>query len=90
MLFDSSAWIEFFQGTENSKIIENILQSEDNFKSEVTFAEVVNWCLKNKIAHRIPEYIEGIKKGSRILFLSESIIISAGKINYERKKTIHN
>ena len=90
MLFDTSAWIEFFQGTERSKKVENILKIEENFTSIVTFAEVVNWCLKNRIEDKIKDYIEGNKNGSRILNLNEAIVIAAGKLNHERKEITKN
>lgn len=90
MLFDTSAWIEFFQGAEKSKIVENILKTEDNFTSEITFAEIVNWCFKNKIEGKTSEYTEGIKKGSKILKLDESILVLAGQLNFDRKKIEKN
>ena len=90
MLLDTSAWIEFFQDTDKRGIVENILRTEENFTSEITFAEIVNWCLKNNIEHKIKDYIGGIKKGSKILYLNESILITAGKLNYERKKIVKN
>ena len=71
-------------------IVENALKTEENFTSIVTLAEIVNWCLKNDIDYRIREYIEGIKKGSKILELNEAIIISAGELNFKRKKAVHN
>ena len=90
MLFDTSAWIEFFQDTDRRPIVQTILKNEENFTSEITFAEIVNWCLRNKLEHRIIEYIEGIKNGSQILELNEAIIICAGKLNFERKKIVKN
>src|SRR3989344_6549975 len=90
MLLDTSAWIELFQGTEKTLVVKNILEKEENFTSTITFAEVVNWCLKNSKEDKITEYIEGIKDGSTILDLNEAIIISAGKLNYERKKIVKN
>ncbi len=90
MLLDTSAWIEFFQGTEKGKKIEDILRNEENFTSIVTFPEIVNWCLKNNIQDKIKTYIEGIKNGSTILELNEPIAIVAGKLNYERKKIVKN
>ena len=90
MLFDTSAWIEFFQGTEKSKKVENALKTEENFTSIVTFAEIVNWCLKNNVQDKIRSYIEGINSGSAILELNEPIALVAGKLNYERKKIIKN
>lgn len=90
MLLDTSAWIELFQETDKTTVIKNVLERENNFTSAVTFAEIVNWCLKNNKENRITEYIEGIKNGSTILDLNEAIIISAGKLNHERKKIVKN
>ncbi|MBI2652134.1 PIN domain-containing protein [Candidatus Woesearchaeota archaeon] len=90
MLLDTSAWIEFFQDTDKCPIVQNILKNKENFTSEITFAEIVNWCFKNNLEHKIKEYIEGIKNGSKILELNEVIIISAGRLNYERKKIVKN
>jgi len=56
----------------------------------VSFAEVINWCFRNKLENRINFYIEGIKKGSEIIGLDEKIITFAGRLNYERKKVVKN
>ena len=90
MLFDTSAWIEFFQGTEKGKKVEEFLKSEKNFTNAVTFAEVINWCLRNNLENKINSYIDGIKKGSEMLGLDETIITLAGRLNYERKKAVKN
>lgn len=89
MLFDTSAWIEFFQGTEKGKTVEEILKREENFTSIVTLSEAVNWCLRNK-PDKTKDYINGIKNGSRILDVSETIAVCAGKLNFERKKIAKN
>jgi predicted nucleic acid-binding protein len=36
MLLDTSVWIEFFQGIEKSKRVEDILRTEENFKLRFT------------------------------------------------------
>ena len=90
MLFDSSAWIEFFKETEKAKRVEEVLKSEENYTCIVTIAEVVNWCLKNDLENKIYEYAEGIINGSTILDLNMQIVTVAGKLNYERKKTVKN
>ena len=90
MLFDTSAWIEFFQGTENGKKVEDLLKREKHFTNVVTFAEVINWCLRNNLENKIKFYIEGIRKGSEIVNLDEPIITLAGRLNYERKKVVKN
>ncbi len=90
MLFDTSSWVEFFQGTEKSETVKNILEKEENFTSIVTLAEITNWCVKNKQEAKIKDYVNGIKKGSAITDLNEEISILAGKLNYERKKIENN
>jgi len=90
VLFDTSAWIEFFDGTDKSRLVEDTIKTKEIFTTEITYAEIVTWCLRNKLEHKIRDYIEGIKKGSKILELNEAIIISAGKLNYERKKVVKN
>ncbi len=88
MLFDTSAWIEFFQGTEKGKKVREFLKSKENFTNIVTFAEVINWCLRNRLESKIRPYISAIKKGSQIIALDETIITLAGRLNYERKMAI--
>lgn len=90
MLFDTSAWIEFFQGTQKGKKVRQFLKAEENFTNIVSFAEVINWCLRDKLENRINSYIEGVKKGSEIIDLDEKIITLAGRLNYERKKFVKN
>ena len=90
MLFDTSAWIEFFQGTEKGKKVREFLKSEENFSSIVTFAEVINWSLRNSLESKISHYIMAIKKGSEIIDLDETIITLAGRLNYERKIAVKN
>lgn len=88
MLLDTSAWIEFFQGTEKGKKVREFFGKEENFTSVVTFAEVINWCLRNKLESKTSPYIRAIKKGSEIINLDETIIILAGRLNYERKMVV--
>ena len=90
MLLDTSAWIELFQETDRTEMVKNVLETEENFTSAITFAEMVNWCFRNKKEDKITAYLKGIRHGSTILDLNEAIIISAGKLNYERKKVVKN
>ena len=57
MLLDTSAWIELFQETDKTEIVKNILETEENFTSAITFAEIVNWCLKNSKEDKIIELL---------------------------------
>ena len=88
MLLDTSAWIEFFRGTEKGEIVEKVLEKEKTFTSIVSLGEVAHWCLKHRLENRIGEYINGIKQASTILEVNQDVVMAAGKINFERKKTV--
>lgn len=90
MLLDTSAWIEFFQGTGKGKKVAESLRKEEAFTSIVSFAEITNWCLKNGLENLAVEYIGGIKKASTVLDLDETISVLAGKINRQRKQIAKN
>ena len=90
MLLDSSAWIEFFEGTQAGRKVAEFLKNEENFTNVVTLAEIINWCLRNNREDKAELYIEGIKKGSRIIDVDELASVVAGKVNYERKKFVKN
>ncbi|MBI2176084.1 PIN domain-containing protein [Candidatus Woesearchaeota archaeon] len=86
MIFDTSAWVEIFEGTEKSRYAADVLRKNDCFTSIVTVAETAEWCAKKGLRHKTSEYIELIKTGSRLLGLDESISRMAGELNRERKK----
>ncbi len=90
MLFDTSAWIEFFQGTEKGKKVQESLKSEEIFTCIVTFAELVNWCLRNRLERKISLYIKTIKQGSELIDLGETMVTLAGRLNYERKMIVRD
>lgn len=90
MLLDTSAWIELFQETEKTALVKEVLETKENFTSAITFAEIVYWCSKNGLDNKIPLYLDGIRNGSIILDLNETLIIYAGKLNCERKKIVKN
>jgi predicted nucleic acid-binding protein len=84
MLLDTSAWIEFFIGSEKGKRVKEILYINDCYTCIVTMAEVTNWAFKEKIS--VKPLIEAIKNLSNIIELDEDISVLAGKLNFERKK----
>jgi predicted nucleic acid-binding protein len=86
LLLDSSAWIEFFIGSEKGKRVKDILEKEECYASIVTLAEVTNWALKeNRDARQLVDTIE--KLGS-VIKVDDDIAILAGKLNFERKRII--
>jgi len=88
MLLDTSAWIDFFQGTEKGAKVKNVLKEDKCYTSIVSIAEIVNWCEKNNIDKKY--YLDVIEKSSFIINLKKDIVILAGIINYENKIKIKN
>jgi predicted nucleic acid-binding protein len=85
MLLDTSAWIEFFIGSEKGKRVKDVLYKNDSYTSIVTLAEVTNWALKES---RDAEFlVKAIKQLSNIIELDEDMAVLAGKLNFERKKS---
>jgi predicted nucleic acid-binding protein len=86
MILDSTAWVEFFQNTEYAKFVVSAIEDTKSFTSVMTLAEISNWCCKNNQKEAIPRLIESVKNATKLLDVSENILITAGKLNYERKK----
>ena len=86
ILLDTSAWIEIFQDTDKGKVVEQIVRNNETFSSAATFTEIVHWCWRNGLERRIMDYLDVIKKCSKVLPVSEEICIAAGMLNFERKR----
>lgn len=88
MLLDTYAWIEFFIQSGIGEKIKEILKKNQCYTSIVSLAEISQWCLKNE-----KDYITAltlVKSFSQIIDVGDDIAALAGKINFERKKTIKN
>jgi predicted nucleic acid-binding protein len=84
MLLDTSAWIEFFNGSNKGKRVKTILNAEKCYTSMVSIAEIVNWSRKED---RNEELLVGkVEELSLIVGIDKSIAMLAGKLNFERKK----
>ena len=81
MLIDTSAWIEFFDGSEKGKKVWNFLNSANCFTSIITITELTKWAIKNNIDYK--NRIERIKKSSNIININEIVALLAGQINEE-------
>src|SRR3989344_8870995 len=86
MLLDTSAWIEFFNGTRKGIAVKEFLDKGECFTSSISFAELSYWVWAKK-----PEKIHNIgsvKKLSAILGIDEGTLELAGKIKAEKRKTV--
>ena len=84
MLLDTSAWIEFFEGTNKGARVRDVLNQNKCYTSIVSLAEVTNWSLKEKRDAMF--FIDTIGKLSSVINMDNSIVVLAGGLNFERKK----
>jgi len=84
VLLDTSAWIEFFIGSDRGKRVKIVLDLAECYTSIVTLAEVVNWSLKEKRDAR--SLVNMISQLSTVIKVDEDIAAVAGQLNFERKK----
>src|SRR3989344_2876516 len=88
MLFDTSAWVEFFIKSEKGELVKNILKTEECHTSIVSLAEISNWALRENQDGK--ELVKFISFSSKILNLNAEISFLAGELNFNRKKIIKN
>ncbi len=83
ILFDSSAWVEFFIKSKKGEIVKNLLKDEECYTSIVTLAEISNY-LDGK------ELVKFLINSTKVLSLNYEISFLAGELNFKRKKIIKN
>lgn len=88
MLFDTSAWVEFFIKSKQGEKVRNYLKSEKCHTSMVTIAEISNWAIKQNLDGN--ELVRFIALSTEILDLNADIAFLAGGLNYQRKKIEKN
>jgi predicted nucleic acid-binding protein len=84
IIIDTSAWIEYFNGTIKGKIVEKYLDDEKLFTPSIVLIELS--CKSAKENWDFSEYLIFIKSKSSIIGLSEEAIIKCGKIYTEQRK----
>lgn len=83
ILIDTSAWMEYFVGTEQGKILENYF-SESIITPTIVLAELSIRAVKK--GWNFEENLNFIKSKSIIVELNEQIIITIGKIYLAQRK----
>lgn len=76
-LLDTSAWVEYFRGTEKGAVVRTILAGGIAYTSAITLAEITKWLSENNLDSTIP--LRQIKINSVIIPLEESILIESGR-----------
>ena len=88
MILDTSSWVEFFIKSEKGELVKRILKNEECYTCIVTIAELSNWALRENQDGK--ELIKFVLSSTKLLDLNPEISFLAGKLNFNRKKTIKN
>ena|SRR3989344_6144374 len=83
-LLDTSAWIEYFKGSEKGLFVKKLIEENEVYTSAITIAEISKWFYENN--HDIKLGISQIKINSIIIELSEEILIESGKKYVDLRK----
>jgi predicted nucleic acid-binding protein len=84
MLLDTSAWIEFFTGSEQGEKVKQIIKKQNTYTSIASIAEITNWALKQKQDHA--KLLKTIEQLTTIINIDVDISTLAGELNFQRKK----
>lgn len=76
-LLDTSAWVEYFQGSEKGKKVRNFLVEPEIYTSAMTLAEISRWFTENNIS--VDMGITQIKTNSIIIDVEERVLVESGR-----------
>ena len=76
-LLDTSAWVEYFKGTEKGLVVKQWLENEGMYTCLITLAEISRWFQENN--GDVSTAVEQIRQNSILLPLEEFILIESGK-----------
>lgn len=82
-LLDSSAWIEYFNGTELGGKVKKLIENEDVYTCIISIAEISDKF--NKEREKFDKFLSFIKNISSILNLTVSSCGECGKVKAERR-----
>jgi predicted nucleic acid-binding protein len=84
IIFDSSAWIEYFKDTKNADIVEKILNEEKIITPSIVLLELS--CKADKENWNFLNQLKFIRLKSTIAGMNEKTIINCGRVyNIQRK-----
>ena len=86
MLYDTHAWIEFFDGTEKGRIVKEMMETEQPAIAMASISELASWALKRGLEPST--ILDKIEKTATVLSFGQNIAALAGEIHHQNKKTI--
>lgn len=83
-IIDSSAWIEYLEGSKSGEEVSKILKKEEVFVIPIIISEVISYVKRNK--GNIEIAYESIIKNSKILEITPRIAKEAGLLHASKKE----
>ena len=83
-VLDTYAWVEYFRETTLADKVENILETGECFTPTIVIAELKTKFLRDNLV--FADAFSFIEVKTPIVNLNKNLALSAGKINFERKK----
>jgi len=88
IVFDTYAWIEFFEGTEKGKVVGKYLENEEVLTPSIVLLELSYRADQERWDFK--KFFSFIKSNSKVIGLNEEFILSFGGIYNQMKKKIKN
>jgi predicted nucleic acid-binding protein len=88
MLLDTFAWVEYFRSTSKGKKVKKLIVEEQCFTCAISLAELSYWASKEKVD--LNKILFAVKSLSIIINLDNTVLETAGMLNYQKKKKIKN
>lgn len=87
-LIDTYAWVEYFTGSEKGKVVQQLLEDENNiiYTPECGLAELKGWAIREKLD--FDELYRIVRKLSGIQSVTTSDWLEAASIRSEMRKTM--
>lgn len=84
IIFDTSAWIEYFLDSEKADFIEDIMNNDETCTPSIVLIELS--CKAAKEKWDFSECLRFIKSKSSITGINDDILLECGKIYIEKRK----
>ena len=88
IVFDTYAWIEFFKGTDNGKIVKKYLAEGKVFTPSVVLLELSYKA--DREGWDFQKHLNFIKLNSEIVGLNENFILNFGKVYNKTRKNVRD
>ncbi|MBI2045408.1 PIN domain-containing protein [Candidatus Pacearchaeota archaeon] len=88
IVFDTYAWIEYFNATKKGVVVKNYLEEDDVITPAIVLLELSYRA--DQEGWNFNQYLSFIKANSKIIGINEKFILTFGKLYNEMKKQVRD